>query len=226
MVPEVEPAHNARAGDVKNNIENKTESNTVTPGSESSPGGDTSPARQEAKPVEWEPPGELFDNAYQHPAPGGQNSVVSQPEPPQDIDDIREYVSSTDTGSMGWRVGEIFRELFCPWLSDEDLRENYLGRLLREANRMVGEVKYDGEVMDKPRARTELAVALVTLYQEREDLHGREDEQARKDQPTAALNVISDQITRKVKPNEQSGNDFDPDDPIHKLVRGAEKSHR
>jgi hypothetical protein len=127
---------------------------------------------------------------------------------------------------MGWRVGKVFQALFCPWVSDDELRSKYLGRLLREANRMVGEVNHDGEPMDKPRSRIELAVALLHLYQERDDLHGREDPGARKDQPTAALNVIADQITRKVKDDEQQPeNDFRPDDPLHQLVRQVEQSH-
>lgn len=221
----------------KSNTESNTQSNTendTSPSSnDSGDGASHPPTREGPTTVEWEPPSELFDDAVPMPAPTGDGA------PPQKTDTdlpfdvppspevVREFVGQADVGGMPWKLAQVFRALFCPWMDNQELRQSkYIGRLTNEANRMVGEVNHDGEPMDKPRSRIELAVALLHLYQERDDLHGREDPGARKDQPTAALNVIADQITRKVKDDEQQPeNDFRPDDPLHQLVREVEQSH-
>jgi hypothetical protein len=211
-----------------------TTPNGTSPSSNDSGDGATHPRTQggtddqtpDPPTVQWQSPDQLFDNDTTLPTTTGDGAPPQALDVPQSPQEIREWVGGTDTGSMGWRVGEIFRGLFCPWLTDDELRKEYLGRLLSEANRMVGEATYDGSPMDKPRSRIELAVALVHLYQERDDLHGREDSGARKDQPTAVLNVLADQITRKVKDDEQQqGHDRRPDDPLHQLVAEAEQAH-
>lgn len=216
-----------------NTVDTNTDNGT-SPSSNDSGDGATHPRTQggtddqtpDPPTVQWQPPEQLFDSDTTLPTTTGDGAPPQTLDVPQSPQEIREWVGSTDTGSMGWRVGEIFRGLFCPWLTDDELRKKYLGRLLSEANRMVGEATYDGSPMDKPRSRIELAVALVHLYQERDDLHGREDPGARKDQPTAVLNVLADQITRKVKDDEQQqGHDRRPDDPLHQLVAEAEHAH-
>jgi hypothetical protein len=180
--------------------------------------------------VEWESPTELFDDAVPMPTGDGAPPQKTDTDLPFDgiptTEEIRDFIDEASVGGMPWKLAQVFRYFFCPWMEDQKLRQQYIGRLTREANRMVGEVNHNGEPMDKPRSRIELAVALLHLYQERDDLHGREDPGARKDQPTAALNVIADQITRKVKDDEQQPeNDFRPDDPLHQLVRQVEQSH-
>lgn len=110
------------------------------------------------------------------------------------IDLVRAVDDADDLGSMGWRLGVLFRRLFAPWWDDEDTRQN-LSRLLREAKRLRGESAPDGTPMSQERAYVECAKALAYLYHERDDLHGRVDDGARKDQPTAALNVLSKHIS-------------------------------
>jgi hypothetical protein len=230
--PDSTAVGNPNGGDVgcyNNTDTNNTKTNNTDTDSNES-GAAHPPTREDSATVEWESPTELFDDAVPMPtgdgAPPQKQTAPQPPDVPQSPQELREWIADTDTGGMGWRVGKVFQALFCPWVSDDQLRKEYLGRLIREANRMVGEVNHDGDPMDKSRSRIELAVALLHLYQERDDLHGREDPGARKDQPTAVLNVIADQITRKVKDDEQQPeNDFRPDDPLHQLVRQAERSH-
>lgn len=119
---------------------------------------------------------------------------------PTGVKGVRDYIESAEgKGDRHWRLGQVFAKLFAPWWESDDLSgSSELARLIREANRMVGEKASDGSPIGKPQSRVQTALALLHLYNTRDDLHGRSSHGARKDQPTAALNVLAEHISRKV----------------------------
>lgn len=126
------------------------------------------------------------------------------------IGEIARYVEDASSGAdRSWRVGKIFQRLFAPFASDETVRNKWMGRLMRERNRLVGERDPDGRVMGRPQASKQIALGLAQIYVKRRDLHERRENGSLKDLPVAALNILADTISREFQDDEQTSEEED-----------------
>lgn len=112
---------------------------------------------------------------------------------------IEKYVrDATSAADRGWRVAVIFKRIYCPWASDETVRQKWHPRLMKQRNRLVGERGPNGKVLGRPQASIHVALGLAQTYAESPDLHGRTEEGALKDLPEAGLNILTTHVSQIV----------------------------
>ena len=125
---------------------------------------------------------------------------------------IRAFIEGADSlGDKNYRAAVVFRDLFAEWQEPNE----HISRLIREANRLVGEAPGNAPAIGKSESRVQIALAALHVYHERDDLTNRSDPGAKDDQPEAALNVISRKISGVVEEEEEEEN-FDADELLKK----------
>lgn len=131
---------------------------------------------------------------------GGDSSPRGSDLSPQELADKVEWLQNTDSsGNLRFRLAMVFRDLFCPWMDYDDLTNSDLVSIVTKmSNRLRGERAPDGTPMDGRRARIEFAKAICHVYTENPHLSNRTGK-AKKTQKQAAIEVIQERISRKVK---------------------------